>query len=361
MSRRGKGSITKTKNGSFLIQATVPCEGKQKRISRRITGTAREAEKVLKDLLKQADDMEASLVCPSLHEFFYSTFLPRCENKGLQKTSITSYESVFRNHIKSLENKKVCDVSSKDISELLNSLSHGSAVHVKACLSAIFSLAEELELVEISIMRRKYTLPAKENRKRKHDKTILSWDEMVAIAEEIQGESFEPAFLFMAFGGMRREEACAIQAYDVEEVTRDGKTFALVSIYKKVQNIKGEIVVTEKTKTKDSERTAVIVPPFSKRVLDLKHQLIKNGQVWFLEEDGRLLNPDTVSKRFDRWFLDKSHKRIPLSNLRHSFTTAMISKGIDSAMVSKMTGHSTLNVTYKNYLRPKTDDFINLL
>jgi integrase len=48
-----------------------------------------------------------------------------------------------------------------------------------------------------------------------------------------------------------------------------------------------------------------------------------------------------------------------MRNLRNSFTTAMVAKGYDAAMVSRLTGHVSMDVTYRHYLRPTADDFID--
>ncbi len=360
--RRGRGSITKTGDKRWLVQVSIKGGG---RITRRISGTRRAAEDLLRELLEQAEIEASRQDCPTVAEFFENYFIPRCKSKGLAPTTLDGYERVYKNHIAPVfADTKVCDVGSGQVSALLGSLSYGSARHVKSALSSIFSLAEELELVEVSVMRRKYTLPAKteENRKRRHDPTVLSWGQMEAIASACAGESWEPAFLMMAFGGMRRSEAVGVQPWDIEQrIEQDGSVWAVVRLARTVTLVNGEIVINTRMKTEESQREVVIAPPWSARLLELKEQAMSLGHTWMCQDGDGVANPDNLSSRYDKWFATRPYRRVPMTNLRNSYTTAMIAAGVDSALVAKMTGHKSMDVTYRHYLRPTTQDIVGAL
>ena len=136
---------------------------------------------------------------------------------------------------------------------------------------------------------------------------------------------------------------------------------ALVTISRKVLTVRGEVLVEGTLKTEASARTVPVLSPWGNRLLELKAEALKAGRIWMLQDGERITNPNTVSKRYDDWFKYNPYRRVPMSNLRNSYTTAMITAGVDAALVSKLTGHSSVNVTYKHYLRPDAEAMAQLL
>jgi integrase len=60
---------------------------------------------------------------------------------------------------------------------------------------------------------------------------------------------------------------------------------------------------------------------------------------------------DIIAKLFKELLTKSNIKHRPLYNLRHTFTTQMISKGIDITWVSKMLGHKDVSITLKKYTK----------
>ena len=343
--KRARGSIDSRGPGTWRIRAMVDGD----RRCETVHGTKRQAESRLNALIAEME-AEADKVSNPTVSAFWEDFTASCEAKGLATSTIAGYESVYRNHIgPALGGERVDHVTPRMVSALLGSLPSGSARHVKAVLSAMFSLAEERELVDSSVMRRKYTLPAASVRKVNRD--VLGMDALLRIADEAEGEPWEAYFLTMAFAGLRREEAAALRPEDVREY----RGRVVIDVRRTYQIVDGVGVFGE-GKTAGSVRTAVMVER-GERLLELCDE----AGTWLTERDGMIANPNTVSKQWEAWFKGRPMAYVPMRNLRNSFSTAMMAAGMDSAMVSKLTGHASLDVQYRHYLRPAADDFIDAI
>lgn len=340
-SERAGMSITKLGERHYRVRATVGGVSG----SENIKGTrsdARAAETALKARLEQESKRCA---CPTVSGF-WRDFMASCELKGLRPSTLQGYEKEFRNHIgPAFGDMRLDDVRPADVSAWLGSMTAGAARHAKAVMSAMYSYAEELGTIETSVMRRRYTLP--KGRARKACADVLSWERMLEIAELAQGEPWEAYFLLMGFAGLRREEAAGIQRDDIYE----HRGFVCVDIRRTVQWIDGPSIGP--CKTADSERTALMMA-CGERLMELRDSCDR----WLTPGPDGPANPNVVSAQWSRWFASQPFAGIPMKNLRNSFSTAMSAR-YDAALVSKLTGHATLDVQYRHYLRPDVDTFID--
>jgi len=307
--------------------------------------------------LARQDAMRAELAaksnkvsCPTVSGF-WGDFMARCERKSLAPSTMQGYGQVFRADIEPVFGRmRLDEVRPADVSAWLGCMTAGKARHCKAVMSAMFSYAEELGLVEHSVMRRRYTMP--KERARENDAGLLAWDAMLDISQACEGEPFETYFLVMAFAGLRREEAAGLQPGDI----RERRGWVTIDVARTVQRIGGDVVVGP-CKTEGSRRTALMFAR-GERLLALRDLAAAEGREWMT--GGAVPdNPNNVSTAWKRWFACQPFAGVPMRNLRNSFTTAMVAMGHDAAMVSKITGHVSMDVTYRHYLRPSADDLID--
>jgi integrase len=71
----------------------------------------------------------------------------------------------------------------------------------------------------------------------------------------------------------------------------------------------------------------------------------------FAHEDGLLLRPEWVSKRFLALSEGAGLPRIRLHDLRHSAASAALSAGVPMKVVSVRLGHSSMEITADTYSR----------
>lgn len=336
-------SITKLGPQYYRVRVMV----KGRRGSENVRGP-RTAAKAVEAAMRARLEAEADEhSCPTVSAF-WRDFMASCERKGLRPSTVQGYEKEYRNHIApEFGDVRLDGVTPMMVSAWLGSMSAGAARHAKAVMSAMYSYAEELGIVEHSVMRRRYTLPKERARKACTD--VLTWEQMLQIAELAQGEPWEAYFLVMGFAGLRREEAAGLKVEDIYE--RRG--FVCLDVRRTVQWIGGEASVGP-CKTAGSERTALMFA-CGERLLELRDA----ADVWLTGDADGPANPNVLSAQWSRWFADQPMARVPMKNLRNSFTTAMAARGADTALLSKITGHASMDVTYMHYLRPTADDFID--
>lgn len=297
---------------------------------------------------RELTERAAALSSPTVAAF-WRDFMESCEQKGLVPSTIEGYAKDYRNHVEpALGRVRLAEVTPRMVSALLSSKSAGTARHVRALLSAMFSLAEERELVEQSVMRRKYTMPSGVARRANTD--VMDMETMQAVADACQGEPWEAMFLLIAFAGLRREEAAGARCEDV----RVHNGAVVVDVRHTVQVVRGKIVVGG-GKTDESRRTAVMVS-HGWRLLELA-----DGEGWISGDGEEPPNPDRLAKKYEGWFKSQPFSYVPMKNLRTSFSTSMTAAGMDAAMVGKLTGHRSMDVQYRHYLKPSVDDYIGSL
>lgn len=323
--------------------------GKRRRVTRHFEGSRRAAEAELSRMLSDT----GKSVPVALDAFFDGAYMDHCKTKGLRENTIAGYRNYWDNHVRGrLGRKMVGEVEPSDVSALLSSLSAGAAKHLKAVLSSVYAYAEECGTVEVSVMRRKYTMPMEKSRKA--DETVMDYAQLCEVAELCRGERWEWAFLVMAFGGLRRSEAAGLQPDDIEEVGG----YAVVSVRRAVVMVDNSPHVQE-PKTADSRRFAVVAPPHAQRLLEIALERRETGSRWMCGDV--LWSPNSMSASWDNWFSRQPVVRIPMRNLRNSYGTWMAAAGHDVAMVGKLMGHTQMGTTFRHYLRPTPVDAVAYL
>ena len=146
---------------------------------------------------------------------------------------------------------------------------------------------------------------------------------------------------------------------------------------KKIKNIKSKLclaangkIFEKGTKTTNSERINYI----SKTTLEIlkkwqKEQLkqkILLGSKWqgskqvFTSDYGTDIHQDTPSKILSKIIKKYCLKKITFHGLRHTNVTLMIAKGIQTQIISRKVGHSSVQTTDRVYSHFFEDEFKNV-
>ncbi|MFH1196963.1 MAG: tyrosine-type recombinase/integrase [bacterium] len=137
-----------------------------------------------------------------------------------------------------------------------------------------------------------------------------------------------------------------------------------INLFDRVITVKNEETFTTKSR---KVRTVPINDKVYEVVIKYLPQIIKIGDDRCLfNKNGFKLNTDYISKKF-KTAVRKSYGKdckYHFHNLRGSFGSELIRKGVSAFYVMKLLGHSSLSVTEKNYLSLQIDDLkkaVNLL
>ena len=83
--------------------------------------------------------------------------------------------------------------------------------------------------------------------------------------------------------------------------------------------------------------------------------MVLSGKV--VKEYGSDMHPDTPIKILDQVIKKHNLKRITFHGLRHTNVTLMISKGIQTQIISRKVGHSSVQTTDRIYSHFFEDEF----
>ena len=202
-------------------------------------------------------------------------------------------------------------------------------------------------------------------KKAKTDIPFYTPEEVEKLVSVLQLEPIKyQAIILLALDlGCRRGELTGLTWKDIDFET------GRVQINKTTQYAYGEIF-EKGTKTANSERvnyisqtTIEILKKWQKEQLQQKLLL---GSKWqgskrvFTTDYGADIHPDTPSKILGKIIKKYNLKKITFHGLRHTNVTLMIAKGIQTQIISRKVGHSSVQTTDRAYSHFFEDEFKNV-
>jgi integrase len=170
-------------------------------------------------------------------------------------------------------------------------------------------------------------------------RTVLKPDQGVAIAQRLP-EPYATLVLFLAITSLRIGEAIGIKWSDFE--------VDVLHICRRIYEGRADT-----TKTEGSNRSLPIPATLLTRMRSL------GGQEWvFRSRENTPVNPGNALKRYVRPVAEALG--IPLGgwhDLRHTLTTGLLRSGVSPKVVSKILGHSDVQITLNVYDHPEIENF----
>lgn len=152
--------------------------------------------------------------------------------------------------------------------------------------------------------------------------------------------------------GMRQGEICALKWENVNFRT------GFISVVNTMQRINGQLTLKQ-PKTAKSIRSIALLDT---TVSELKKHWKKQAELRLLFgqdyndngfvccwEDGRPLDPNYVSKKFNKLVRELDFPIIRFHDLRHTHATLLLEQGVNPKIVSERLGHSQIGITLDTY------------
>jgi len=191
--------------------------------------------------------------------------------------------------------------------------------------------------------------------------TTWTGEQLRTFLDGVSEDRLHPLWILVAATGMRRGELLGLRWADVD------LDAGVVSVNRSTTQIANERVTTL---PKNHERRRINVDP--QTVATLKawkraqaEERVAIGPAWvdgdghlFTWQDGRPLQPDYVSKRFQSIQAGKGLPRLTLHELRHTHITILLRERVPVHVVAKRAGHKDPSVTLNVYadVIPQDDD-----
>ncbi|SNY26922.1 Site-specific recombinase XerD [Orenia metallireducens] len=358
--------LRKKGNGKWQIIVEVgrdPITGKRNRKYKTVEGTKKQAEAVMAKLITKIDtgsyiDPKDMTVADLLNQWLESYCKP-----NLQPRSYESYKMITQKHLIPLLGRiKLQDLKPIHIQNYqtrkLNrgrqdnksgGLSPTTVQNHHHILSQAIKYGIRLQLLENN--------PAEVIKAPPREEPQLQYLDRKGVEKvlEISKGKWIHEYIFVAIHtGMRRGEMLGLTW---DKVDLKGRK---VSIVQAAQRVRNEGIIFKKPKTKSSKRLITIskgVVEVLKRIkkkqtekrLKLKNHSYNKYNLVFCEDDGRVCNPYTVTRRWNRIAEKAGYPDIRLHDLRHTHATLLLSSGIHPKVVQERLGHKNITTTLNTY------------
>lgn len=179
--------------------------------------------------------------------------------------------------------------------------------------------------------------------------------EMAKLFEAVEGHRFELLIKMTGYYGFRRSEVLGLRWSAVDF---DHK---LISVNHKVLVIGDKVELTDTLKTKTSRRTLPLLPVIENLLIAKREEIEENKQFYgksykqnyldyiFVEDNGKLIYPDVVTRNFSKILKDNKLKHIRFHDLRHSCASIMLANGVQMKQIQDWLGHSNFQTTADVY------------
>ncbi len=177
--------------------------------------------------------------------------------------------------------------------------------------------------------------------------------DMRTFLSHVEGDRLEALWWTVATTGMRRSELLGLSWSDVDLDRRS------LSITHTVVKGPEGVVRRRDTKTRTSKRHVSLDAATVAQLRDHRRRQLEERIAWgegyqnsnlvFGREDGTLLRPTWVSRRFDKLVSEAGCPRIRLHDVRHTWATLALVNGVPMKVVSERLGHSSIQITMDRY------------
>ncbi len=357
------------KNGTFYAVLSYK-DGNGKRKSKwfptglPVKGNKKKADEILMELRRTfvVPNKEEELE-PEADELF-TDFLDRwleIAKSTIALTTYSSYAGLLSSAITPWFKKNgvtLKQLSAKDIqdfyTEQLKRVCPNTVIHYHAVIHRALKYAVKTDLILVN--------PAdKVDRPKKNSfrASFYDRDEINQLFDCVTGTLVEAPVKLAAFYGLRRSEVMGLKwdAIDFEQ--------GIISIQHTVTgcNVDGKhiIVASDTTKTKSSRRSLPLTAPMRQMLISLRAQQAENRRLCgncyctkyegyiCINEMGYRINPEFLSKNFQRILEQNGLRRIRFHDLRHSSASLLLSNGVPLKQIQEWLGHSDFSTTANIY------------
>lgn len=325
-------------------------------------GNKRKAERIAEQIRQQFEtelNTPESIVADKSNILFGNYMLEWLEKQKSQ-VELTTYSGYEHNVKKSAEyfnNQEITlqELKTKHIQQFYDYLQQTEHIKyntVKRYHANIHKALEDairMELIDNN--------PASHIKHKKTEQYIAKYyneTELKQLFDVVKGDIIEPIVLVTAYYGLRKEEVLGLKT---DAIDFENKT---ITIKHTVTNasVDGKRIVVKKdrTKSKSSYRTLPLISEIENLIKDLLKQQEQNKAFFgncyknkdnylFTDEEGNIIKPDRVTRRFKKLLEDNNLKIIRFHDLRHSCATLLLQKGITLGEIQIWLGHSTIKTT----------------
>ncbi len=345
----GEGTIYRDPTGRWHGQISLP-NGKRKNVYGK---TRREVQESIAQVRREVDaGMHGTKDGEQPLRTFAKDWLDHHRHR-LRSHTFSNYESIWRVHLDRIGDIQLVKLKPMDIQQhytrKLQSLSATSVHHIHAFLHVVLDSA-----VRLGIIPRNYADYVDAPGLRTAEMVPLNESDARKLMASVQGHRHEAIIIMALATGMREGELLGLrwEAIDWER--------GVVHVETTLHMVKGTFVL-EPPKSRTSRRALPLLT-YVREVL-LRHQQHQHeeralmgaawGNAWnlvFTTEAGLPLRYDQFVRQFHALMaMCALPTTTRFHDLRHTFATLLIERGVSVKVVSELLGHSSIAITLAVY------------
>jgi integrase len=348
----------------FVVDLAPTADGKRRQVKRRGFPTKKAAQLALDEL--RHDSRHGTYVPPArqtLGDYLVDDWLPAIRTT-IDRDTLSSYERNVRLHVvPALGGKRLQAIDGPTLNKLYadlltdgrkdgrpGGLSARSVRYLHTILHRAFR--DAVRWRRLPFNPADAADPPSASAAKAPEMKVWTKDELRRFLELMEGDRYQPAFLFLATTGCRRGEAVGLRWSDVN------LDAGLVSIRQTLTD-SGFKHRTKTGKARVIELDARTVAALrSWKAAQAQERLLlgagyQDHNLVFCLADGRPYVPKHFAREFLRRLGRKPFRdelpRIRMHDLRHTWATLALIAGIDVKIVSERLGHSSPMVTWSIY------------
>lgn len=358
------GSL-QVKNGKYYAVINLSSNGKRK-LKWVSTGldthnNKKRAEQFLRDTLREYE-LKSNLV-PT--DVLFCDYVPLWLDNHKQKldpVTFESYNNIVCSHIIPYfkdKNLRLDKIKVEDIQEYINTKS------ISGKLRGTGGLSPKTIRNHLIVIQQAFDYAIKNNLissnpckfvilpKRQHNEVdFYTVTELQALFKALENEPLFPLIYFTVVFGLRRSEVLGLKwdsvNLETNTITIKHTVVRQVNVYEK-----------DDTKTKSSFRSYPLTEDIKSILLDLKvkensnrvlfgNEYIDNDYI-FKWDNGKMYDPDYVSKKFKKLLKQNNLRVIKFHALRHSCASLLVANGFNIKDIQEWLGHSDIQTTANIY------------
>ena len=266
---------------------------------------------------------------------------------------------ISRNALEKFEisRKRICDIGFIDIQQYINQLVESGYSLSGIKKQALIVTAPLRQAAALRLLKADPCVGVRmptETRIKKKTKEIVAYTEdeqkrLVGVVTASPWNAGYLAVLLMIETGLRSGELLALKWTDIEIDRSRMRVHATIvnPMYKTAE-------YQDSPKSKSSNRTIPLTP---KAIMIFRSLMARRTTEWVFEQDGARYTYQKLMYQTKKLCREANIRYYGEHAFRHTFATNCYYKGIDVKILSKLMGHSSVQITYNIYINLYGDGF----
>ncbi len=361
--RRQWGSITEVKRGrKYILRWTQNTPTGRKRLTKTFYGTRSQANLELERIhVERADDRPVPTVRRAWETWTYPTLQRRIEEGTLAEGSMKMYVSAWNAHVcPRWSDTPVDKLLASDLQEWLLTLTEAQAKSAIKVLRKVYSTVSAFVVLPLNPFSPTISYAMPRRRERERSKEVYTMDEAREVARALHGHPLEGAFYMACFASCRTGESLGVKLSDIEVFADGAAPLVTIDIRRQMPHGGEEPMPDGQLKTAKSNRTIIVFPEYTSRLLEIIDERRAFGTQWLTDRgDGSPMNTNTCRRAWGSFCESNGVRYIPWQNLRNSWRTiAELEYRLPWDLTEMLMGHKLPGMSGAHYIRPSKDQLV---